>query len=70
MNNHYIFTEKTKSTVFNINNKIKIKNIILKDNKINTIKIINDLDISCDCSIFKEKNDCRHISKMKQYFKM
>ena len=58
---------------YNTNKNTKVdfvKNIIVKDNKINKIKIIDDLTISCDCSTFKEKNDCRHISKMKKYFKM
>ena len=52
------------------NDNSSIKNIIIKDSKINKLKIINHTDLYCDCSNFKNNNNCRHIEKLKKFFKM
>ena len=48
--------------------RIPEKNIIIKDSKINRLKIVNDFILQCDCNEFKKHNDCIHIGKLKKSF--
>lgn len=59
------YKSKTKN-----DDRTSIKNIIFKGNKTHKMKIINHTELYCDCDIFKNKNDCRHIGKLKKYFDM
>ena len=67
---HFIWrlTSMKKEKHHRITPRIKEKNIIIKDKKINRIKISNDISLQCDCEEFKLNDQCKHTSKIRRLF--